>query len=235
MKGSATACILRCLPDEGELHAANLGDSGFLLVRGGNPVFQTPQQQHHFNFPYQLGSRAMGAMNDGPESAQVRSSVLLLAADLCADDTGCVCGFGHRYGGHAQQQFALCRKVSTGGRKMFAAASDGALLRSQLMQLRILPDDIIVSGTDGLFDNVFAEEVASLVTFARKRGDSPALAATVLASYTQMKAAETTHMSPFAYAAQVQDSFGQPLLVVSLLKTSLTPASLADSAKHATG
>ena len=45
-----------------------------------------------------------------------------------------------------------------------------ALLRSQLMQLRILPDDIIVSGTDGLFDNVFAEEVASLVTFARKRG-----------------------------------------------------------------
>jgi len=79
------------------------------------------------------------------------------------------------------------------------------LLCSQLMQLRILPDDIIVSGTDGLFDNVFAEEVASLVTFARKRGDSPALAATVLASYTQMKAAETTHMSPFAYAAQVKD------------------------------
>ena len=72
VKGSATACILRCLPDEGELHAANLGDSGFLLVRGGNPVFQTPQQQHHFNFPYQLGSKAMGAMNDGPESAQVR-------------------------------------------------------------------------------------------------------------------------------------------------------------------
>ncbi len=71
VKGSATACILRCLPDEGELHAANLGDSGFLLVRGGNPVFQTPQQQHHFNFPYQLGSKAQGAMNDGPESAQV--------------------------------------------------------------------------------------------------------------------------------------------------------------------
>ena len=71
VKGSATACILRCLPDEGELHAANLGDSGFLVVRGGNPVFQTPQQQHHFNFPYQLGSKAMGAMNDGPESAQV--------------------------------------------------------------------------------------------------------------------------------------------------------------------
>ncbi len=74
MKGSATACILRCLPDEGELHAANLGDSGFLVVRGGNPVFQTPQQQHHFNFPYQLGSKAMGAMNDGPESAQVHSA-----------------------------------------------------------------------------------------------------------------------------------------------------------------
>ena len=90
-----------------------------------------------------------------------------------------------------------------------------AVLCAQLMQLRILADDIIVSGTDGLFDNVFAEEVASLVTFARKRGDSPALAATVLASYTQMKAADTTHMSPFAYAAQV-GALLQPLLVVGL-------------------
>ena len=88
------------------------------------------------------------------------------------------------------------------------------LLCAQLMQLRILPDDIIVSGTDGLFDNVFAEEVASLVTFARKRGDSPALAATVLASYTQMKAAETTHMSPFAYAAQVRDPAGGHALLL---------------------
>ena len=80
------------------------------------------------------------------------------------------------------------------------------------MQLRLMADDIIVSGTDGLFDNVFAEEVASLVTFARKRGDSPALAATVLASYTQLKAADTTHMSPFAYAAQVRTLRTQPIL-----------------------
>ncbi len=100
-------------------------------------------------------------------------------------------------------------------------------VRSQLMQLRILPDDIIVSGTDGLFDNVFAEEVASLVTFARKRGDSPALAATVLASYTQMKAAETTHMSPFAYAAQVPDLSALVLLNVMCLTNKLVPVSTA--------
>ena len=108
-----------------------------------------------------------------------------------------------------------------------ASASGDALLCSQLMQLRILPDDIIVSGTDGLFDNVFAEEVASLVTFARKRGDSPALAATVLASYTQMKAAETTHMSPFSYAAQVPDHFELVLLIVMSLPNKLVPVSVA--------
>ena len=71
VKGSSTACILKFLPETGELQCANLGDSGFLLVRGGSPAFQTAQQQHDFNFPFQLGSKALGAMTDAPEAAQV--------------------------------------------------------------------------------------------------------------------------------------------------------------------
>ena len=35
------------------LHAANLGDSGFMVLRGKRVVFRSRTQQHQFNFPYQ--------------------------------------------------------------------------------------------------------------------------------------------------------------------------------------
>jgi protein phosphatase PTC7 len=68
VRGSSTACILALEGDH--LHSANLGDSGFLIVRNGEVVFQSPQQQHHFNFPYQLGYS--GSVQDSPDRAQVR-------------------------------------------------------------------------------------------------------------------------------------------------------------------
>lgn len=50
------------------LHAINLGDSGFIVVRDGCTVFQSPVQQHGFNFTYQLES---GTGGDLPSSGQV--------------------------------------------------------------------------------------------------------------------------------------------------------------------
>jgi hypothetical protein len=51
------------------LSASNLGDSGFVLVRDGVAIFQCPQQQHNFNFPFQLGSA--DSMSDQPQAAMV--------------------------------------------------------------------------------------------------------------------------------------------------------------------
>lgn len=53
---------------EQDLHAINLGDSGFIIVRDGCLIFESPVQQHGFNFTYQLerGNRA-----DVPSSGQV--------------------------------------------------------------------------------------------------------------------------------------------------------------------
>jgi protein phosphatase PTC7 len=65
--GSSTACVL--VVKGATLHASNVGDSGFLVVRAGKVAFQCPQQQHRFNFPYQLGS--LGSMSDKPEQAMV--------------------------------------------------------------------------------------------------------------------------------------------------------------------
>lgn len=53
------------------IHAVNLGDSGFVVVRDGRTVLRSPSQQHDFNFTYQLES---GGGSDLPSSAQVSKS-----------------------------------------------------------------------------------------------------------------------------------------------------------------
>ncbi|KAJ8449805.1 hypothetical protein Cgig2_001461 [Carnegiea gigantea] len=81
------------------LCAANLGDSGFVVLREGKVFYRSPVQQHKFNQPYQLGN---GNRFDSPRTA---------------------------------------------------------------MQIRVpvKPGDIIVAGTDGLFDNMFNHELEEIV------------------------------------------------------------------------
>ncbi|XP_022875400.1 probable protein phosphatase 2C 55 isoform X4 [Olea europaea var. sylvestris] len=67
-RGSSTACII-ALTEQG-LHAINLGDSGFMVVRDGCTVFRSPVQQHDFNYPYQLESDNGG---DLPSSGQINA------------------------------------------------------------------------------------------------------------------------------------------------------------------
>lgn len=52
--GSSTACIVVLDRQSHRLHTANLGDSGFLVVRGGEVVHRSDEQQHYFNTPFQL-------------------------------------------------------------------------------------------------------------------------------------------------------------------------------------
>lgn len=137
--GSCTACLLKVKHDQ--LHATNCGDSGFVIVRGSDVAFQSPSQQHKFNFPYQLGRPSPNRAAETPA-------------------------------------------------------------RAQEFKCQLRPGDIIVAGTDGLFDNVFAEEVAALVRHARTWGLSADDAAKRLAKYAFRKALDQGHMSPFAYAAQ---------------------------------
>lgn len=62
--GSSTACIV--LLHERTLKACNLGDSGFLVIRNSEIYFKSKEQQHSFNFPFQLGTGS----TDKPENAQ---------------------------------------------------------------------------------------------------------------------------------------------------------------------
>ena len=52
--GSSTACVVVLDKKNSTLHSANLGDSGFLIIRKQNVVHSSLGQQHYFNTPYQL-------------------------------------------------------------------------------------------------------------------------------------------------------------------------------------
>lgn len=58
-EGSATCCVIALDGLHGELHSANLGDSGYAVTRalpaGERVLFRTPQQEHIFGYPFQLG------------------------------------------------------------------------------------------------------------------------------------------------------------------------------------
>ncbi|KAJ2083612.1 hypothetical protein H4R24_000670 [Coemansia sp. RSA 988] len=92
-RGSSTACVVILRGDE--LRVANLGDCGLTVVRQGDMVYRTEEQQHSFNYPYQLGTEQH---SDTPSDAQV-------------------------------------------------------------FRLKIQKGDIIIVGSDGVFDNLFDEDI----------------------------------------------------------------------------
>ncbi|KAG5610020.1 hypothetical protein H5410_021301 [Solanum commersonii] len=54
-QGSSTTCILTLMCDN--VHAFNLGDSGFVGIRDRVIVYKLEIQQKGFDFPFQLGNR----------------------------------------------------------------------------------------------------------------------------------------------------------------------------------
>ncbi|EDW98253.1 protein phosphatase PTC7 homolog fig [Drosophila yakuba] len=52
--GSSTACLATMHRRDCILYTANLGDSGFLVVRNGRVLHRSVEQTHDFNTPYQL-------------------------------------------------------------------------------------------------------------------------------------------------------------------------------------
>ncbi|GMH17510.1 hypothetical protein Nepgr_019351 [Nepenthes gracilis] len=136
-KGSSTACII-ALTNQGGLHAINLGDSGFIVVRDGCTVFQSPVQQHDFNFTYQL---ECGTGGDLPSSGQV-------------------------------------------------------------FTIPVAPGDVIIAGTDGLFDNLYNNEVTAVVVHAMRAGLGPRVTAQRIAELARQRAQDAHRQTPFSIAAQ---------------------------------
>ncbi|KAL0383490.1 UNVERIFIED_CONTAM: putative protein phosphatase 2C 55 [Sesamum calycinum] len=132
--GSSTACIISIAG--GRLRAANLGDSGFLVIRGGKTVYKSPAQLHGFNYPYQMGSTSVSLPDEAEE-----------------------------------------------------------------MVMAVERGDIVIAGTDGLFDNLFPEDIEETVKLYLKKESLPEVVAFALARAARKKSMEKTTASPFAVAA----------------------------------
>jgi|TARA_R110001592_G_scaffold188114_5_gene433111 protein phosphatase PTC7 len=70
--GSATLCVGKMTVD-GIFRVANIGDSGFIVIRSGEILIESEEQQHQFNYPYQLGIGMDGLPHgaDRPQDAEI--------------------------------------------------------------------------------------------------------------------------------------------------------------------
>ncbi|XP_021942200.1 protein phosphatase PTC7 homolog isoform X3 [Zootermopsis nevadensis] len=94
--GSSTACVIVLNRETHTVYTANIGDSGFVIVRHGEVVHRSEEQQHYFNTPFQLSLPPPGHSNlvlsDRPESADMSNfqvedgDVILLATDGVFDN-----------------------------------------------------------------------------------------------------------------------------------------------------
>jgi protein phosphatase PTC7 len=57
----------------------------------------------------------------------------------------------------------------------------------QVFSVKVQADDIVVLGSDGLFDNVFPEESAAITSLIQGRGDPPQVAAAGLAQFASIR------------------------------------------------
>ncbi|GAX73580.1 hypothetical protein CEUSTIGMA_g1031.t1 [Chlamydomonas eustigma] len=138
--GSATACVMQLDQARRMLVAANLGDSGFIVVRGGKVIAKSKPLQHYFDCPLQFG---------------------------CYPD--------------------------------YVEATDTADM-ADLYRVPLQPGDIVVAGSDGLWDNAFEHEIIEAVT---TNADAQQ-AANKLAALARVHASDPEFASPYTREALSQ-------------------------------
>lgn len=94
--GSCTACVVCLERNKNRVHTANLGDSGYVVVRHGEVVERSEDQQHYFNTPFQLSVAPPNlrhlTLSDSPASARTSvfdvhdGDVILVASDGLFDN-----------------------------------------------------------------------------------------------------------------------------------------------------
>nr|BCL66180.1 hypothetical protein [Volvox reticuliferus] len=139
--GSATACVLQLDQANGVLAAANLGDSGFVVIREGRELVRSKPLQHYFDCPLQFGAF--------PE---------------------------------------------------FVEATDTADM-ADIYTIGLRPGDVIVAGTDGLWDNCYVAEIISL---SPKAPSDVQAAADAIATAARRHASDADYASPYTREALSQ-------------------------------
>ncbi|KAE8055120.1 hypothetical protein FH972_011981 [Carpinus fangiana] len=133
VKGASTACILTLI--DNCLHVANLGDSGFLLIRK-EEIYKSEIQEHYFNRPFQLGQ-----FSDTPDLAEI-------------------------------------------------------------FPVDVKAGDMLIVGTDGLFDNMFERQIRDIARLGAEVGLYPEQVAWAIAEHAYHNSMKKKVYTPFMKAAK---------------------------------
>jgi len=79
---------------------------------------------------------------------------------------------------------------------------DGLSCLCQVFTIPVAPGDVIVAGTDGLFDNLYNNEITAVVVHAMRTGLSPQVTAQKIAALARQRALDKDRQTPFSTAAQ---------------------------------
>ncbi|EST05672.2 Protein phosphatase 2C (PP2C)-like domain protein [Kalmanozyma brasiliensis GHG001] len=162
--GSSTALLAVLRGDE--LRIANLGDCVLLIIRAGELLFRSTEQQHSFNFPVQLGM-----MGHTAESVTIaanrtlhRDGFLQSGASDDLDDNA-----PNPLGSTTPASLDEARKGIPGAS---SASDDGDVEEAEWDEprrdagrwaVKVQKGDIIIVGSDGLVDNLFDEDIVEEV------------------------------------------------------------------------
>lgn len=72
----------------------------------------------------------------------------------------------------------------------------------QVFTISVAPGDVIIAGTDGLFDNLYNNEIKTVVVQAMRAGLGPEVTAKKIAALARQRAQDKERQTPFATAAQ---------------------------------
>lgn len=157
--GSSTACLIHMNASSGLLRAANLGDSGFMVVRSSSVIHKQRVQTHYFNCPKQL------------------------------------------------------TKLPTNSTRRFKRACVDSPGEADTYETTLRDGDIVVAYTDGLGDNVFPDEIATITSLVGRAGlpeDVQVQAmADRMANYARLCMLNKGRRSPFESEAARQGMFFQ--------------------------
>lgn len=72
----------------------------------------------------------------------------------------------------------------------------------QVFTFPVASGDVIIAGTDGLFDNLYNNEVTAVVVHATRAGLGPQVTAQKIAALARQRAQDKNRQTPFSTAAQ---------------------------------
>lgn len=148
--GSSTALTAILRGDE--LRIANMGDCVLFLIRDGELIFRSAEQQHSFNYPLQLG------MMD----ATVESVTLSRA--LCMHRSGMIPAGAHDID-LPDVNDSMSDYINTYDRipSQDDLQYDTPQHDAGHWELKVQPGDLVLIASDGLFDNLFDDEIMDTV------------------------------------------------------------------------